>query len=201
MTANEPRVIYQSSRLAFIYDKIEPLRREDAFRVLTPHGIFQMTKEEFYRDFSNVVESRSYRMGTPGSKRSGGYYHYHYIPSKADKYRIDKQPAPRKRRRGRPAFARPVSDDERRFLEEGSKSPEPLVRKRCQVLLASLRGERLKEIAANAYYSYHTVQVIVRDFNEEGLSSIWRYKRKPRTSGESEVAETSSASSRTRRST
>lgn len=182
MTANEPRVAYESSRLAFIHDKIEPLRWDDAFRILTPHGVFQMTKKEFHLDFANVVKSRSYRTGTEGAKRGGGYYHYHYVPSKAYKYRIDKQPALTTRKRGRAVFARPVSDDELRFLEEGSKSPEPLMRKRCQVILASLRGERLREIAARGDFSYHTAHVIVRDFNEEGLSSIWRYEREPRTS-------------------
>ncbi len=182
MAANEPKVVYERTRLTFIANVIEPLGWHDAFRVTTPHGVFQMTKAEFYRDFPNVVESSSYRTGTAAANHGGGYYHYYKVPNKAYKYRIDKEATPRKRTYNPAVFSRPVSDEERRFLEECSNSPEPIVRKRCQVILESLQGKRLREIASSTGYSYITVRVMVRDFNEQGLDSIWRYKRKPRTS-------------------
>jgi hypothetical protein len=69
---------YEFSRLGFKADVIEPLRDRDSFRVVTPVGTFQMTKAEFYRDFANVVRSRSYR--------DRGLYHYPTVPEKALKY-------------------------------------------------------------------------------------------------------------------
>jgi hypothetical protein len=39
-----------------------------------------MTKAEFYRDFANVVQTRSYR--APGG------YHYAALPKRAERYRV-----------------------------------------------------------------------------------------------------------------
>lgn len=72
---------YSSSRLRFKRDVIEPLEMNDLFRVDTPHGSFQMTKAEFYRDFKNIVESASYR--------ERGEYHSKNPPKKAQKYLVN----------------------------------------------------------------------------------------------------------------
>lgn len=65
---------YRASRLTFKADVIEALQPGQAFEVETPEGVFEMTKEDFYRVFPNVVASRSYREGrlynyskTPGT--------------------------------------------------------------------------------------------------------------------------------------
>src|SRR6186713_1191177 len=60
LDASAPQAIYNFSRLCFRRDVIEPLGQNDSFRVVTPCGTFQMTKSEFYREFENVVGSRSY---------------------------------------------------------------------------------------------------------------------------------------------
>jgi hypothetical protein len=73
-------VSYRHTRLCFKADQIEPLPMDGAFRVTTNVGIFQMTKAEFYRDFANVVQTRSYR--APGG------YHYPSIPKAALRYRV-----------------------------------------------------------------------------------------------------------------
>src|SRR5262249_46286006 len=73
-------VMYEFSRLCFKADIIEPLSDQESFRVITPGGTFQMTKADFYRDFANVVKSRSYR--------EGGIYHYPTVPQKALRYRV-----------------------------------------------------------------------------------------------------------------
>ena len=78
MSRNSPRVTYTFSRLGFKAEHIEPLSDSDEFRVETPVGDFQMSKAEFYRDFANVVESRSYS--------ENGLYHYPTVPEKAKKY-------------------------------------------------------------------------------------------------------------------
>ena len=52
---------YRFSRLCFKADVIEPLAMDDTFEVVTPEGTFRMTKADFYRDFSNVPQTASYR--------------------------------------------------------------------------------------------------------------------------------------------
>ena len=54
---------YTSSRLCFKADLIEPLKDNDVFVVHTLNGIFKFTKADFYRVFSNVIETKSYQEG------------------------------------------------------------------------------------------------------------------------------------------
>jgi len=75
-----PAATYRFSRLCFRRDLIEPIGQSEAFRVITPVGTFQMTKSDFYRDFQNVVESKSYR--------EDGLYHYPKLPARAERYRV-----------------------------------------------------------------------------------------------------------------
>lgn len=75
-----PTIVYEAKRLTFKAAEIEPLLRDESFRIVTPLGIFQMTKEEFYRDFDNVAKSASYR--------DRGSYNYSALSAKALWYRI-----------------------------------------------------------------------------------------------------------------
>ena len=54
---------YTNSRLCFKADLIEPLKDNDVFVVHTPNGTFKFTKADFYRVFSNVIETKSYQKG------------------------------------------------------------------------------------------------------------------------------------------
>ncbi|MBO5674288.1 MAG: hypothetical protein J6S09_08370 [Paludibacteraceae bacterium] len=54
---------YKSSRLCFKADLIEPLKDNDVFVVHTLNGTFKFTKADFYRIFSNVIETKSYQEG------------------------------------------------------------------------------------------------------------------------------------------
>ena len=54
-------VEYTSSRLCFKADLIEPLNDNDSFIVHTSDGTFKFTKADFYRVFSNVIETKSYQ--------------------------------------------------------------------------------------------------------------------------------------------
>ena len=47
-----------------------------------------------------------------------------------------------------PIFVRPLSEEERQALEKGLHSPDAFVLRRCQMVLASARGERAPRIAA-----------------------------------------------------
>ena len=75
-----PAATYHFSRLCFRRDTIESLGPNEAFRVVTPVGKFQMTKSDFYREFQNVVESKSYS--------DGGIYHYPKLPARAERFRV-----------------------------------------------------------------------------------------------------------------
>jgi len=79
-TGAEPLATYEFSRLCFKRDVIEALAPRDAFRVITPNGVFQMTKADFHRAFSNVAQSRSYL--------ENGLYHYPKLPMRAEEFRI-----------------------------------------------------------------------------------------------------------------
>lgn len=66
---------YRATRLLFKRDVIEPLAEDDVFEVVTPHGVFAMTKADFGHVFPNVRQSLSYR--------ERGVYHYATVPKSA----------------------------------------------------------------------------------------------------------------------
>ncbi len=70
-----PAATYTYSRFCFKADVIERLGMDEAFRVVTPMGTFQMTKAEFYCDFPKVPASKSYRVDR--------IYHYPKLPERA----------------------------------------------------------------------------------------------------------------------
>jgi hypothetical protein len=47
-----------------------------------------------------------------------------------------------------PIFVRGLTDDERQAIEDGLRSPDAAVLRRCQILLASTRGQTARQIAA-----------------------------------------------------
>lgn len=76
-------VEYTSSRLCFKADIIEPLNENDSFMVHTPNGTFQLTKADFYRVFSNVIETKSYQ--------ESRIYSCKYPPKRAMQFLISSQ--------------------------------------------------------------------------------------------------------------
>ena len=76
-------VEYTCSRLCFKADLIEPLKDDDSFIVHTPNGTFKFTKADFYRVFSNVIETKSYQ--------EGRIYSYLSLPQKAIQFLISGQ--------------------------------------------------------------------------------------------------------------
>lgn len=79
-------VEYTSSRLCFKADLIEPLNDNDSFIVHIPDGTFKFTKADFYRVFSNVIETKSYQ--------EGRLYSCKYPPKRAMQFLISGQPTP-----------------------------------------------------------------------------------------------------------
>lgn len=68
-----------------------------------------------------------------------------------------------------PIFVRELSKEERKALEVGLRSSDVFVLRRCQILLASARGERAPQIAENLGCGSQTVRNAIHAFNEEGL--------------------------------
>lgn len=75
----QPKVIYESSRFCFKRGVIEELKPGEEFRMITPVGVFQMSKADFYREFPNVVASQSYKRGV---------YNYPLLPARGEGFRV-----------------------------------------------------------------------------------------------------------------
>ena len=81
-----------------------------------------------------------------------------------------------------PIFLRPISDDERQALEEGLRSSDAFVLRRCQILLASDRGERAPRIARALGCNDQTVRNAIHAFNDAGLKeALDKGSSRPRT--------------------
>src|ERR671915_1074551 len=79
-----------------------------------------------------------------------------------------------------PIFVRTLSKEEREALEEGLRSSEAFVLRRCQILLASARGERAPQIAKNLGCGQQTVRDAIHDFNERGLDALVARSSRPK---------------------
>ena len=80
-----------------------------------------------------------------------------------------------------PTFVRPVTPQERERLEAGLRSSAAFELRRCQILLASARGERAPAIAFAVGCSTQTVHNVLRAFHARGLASLTRRSSRPRT--------------------
>lgn len=78
-------------------------------------------------------------------------------------------------------FLRSLTSDERRQLENGLRSRQPFTVRRCQILLASLRGERVSHIAQMLGCATQTVRNVIRDFHHRRLASLTARSRRPKT--------------------
>ena len=74
----------------------------------------------------------------------------------------------------RPIFVRPLSDAERESLEAGLRSSDAFTLRRCQILLASERGENAYQIARSLGCNPQTARNAIHAFNEEGLPEVLR---------------------------
>jgi hypothetical protein len=70
-----------------------------------------------------------------------------------------------------PIFVRPLTDDERQALEEGLRSSDASILRRCQTLLASDRGEHASRIARALGCNDQTVRNAPSTPSMKGASS------------------------------
>ncbi len=79
-----------------------------------------------------------------------------------------------------PIFVRELSNKEREILEAGLRSSDAFVLRRCQILLASSKGERPPRIAENLRCAQQTARNAVHEFNERGLGALRAGSSRPR---------------------
>ena len=79
-----------------------------------------------------------------------------------------------------PIFVCTLSKEEREALEAGLRSSDAFVLRRCQILLASARGEPPPRIAENLGCGSQTVRNAIHAFNERGFGALQAGSSRPR---------------------
>jgi transposase len=75
-----------------------------------------------------------------------------------------------------------LSDAERESLKAGLRSPDAFTVRRCQILLASSRGENAYQIARELGCNPQTARDAIHAFNEKGLpEALQRGSKRPHT--------------------
>jgi transposase len=81
-----------------------------------------------------------------------------------------------------PLLVRPPTDEERQALAAGLRSADAFTLRRCQIILASARGEHAPAIARALGCSDQTVRNAIRAFDETGLAALTPGSSRPHTS-------------------
>jgi transposase len=80
-----------------------------------------------------------------------------------------------------PIYVRPLTDAEREQVEAGRRSADAFVLRRCQILLASARGEPPAQIARQVGCGDQTVRNALHAFNARGLAALRPGSRRAKT--------------------
>lgn len=80
-----------------------------------------------------------------------------------------------------PIYVKGISEKQHKKLGEGLRSKDAFVMRRCQIILASGRGEKASEIAKNLGCSGGTVRNTINAFNREGLECLKEKSSRPKT--------------------
>ena len=72
----------------------------------------------------------------------------------------------------KPIYVRSLSETEHEQLEAGLRSNNAFVLRRCQILLASARGQHARIIGANLGCDDQTVRNVIHAFNARGLAVL-----------------------------
>nr|MDQ5827981.1 helix-turn-helix domain-containing protein [Chloroflexota bacterium] len=72
----------------------------------------------------------------------------------------------------KPIFVRPFTAAEQQALAAGLRASEAFVLRRCQILLASARGEHARLIADSLGCDDQTVRNVIHRFNTHGLAVL-----------------------------
>ena len=77
-------------------------------------------------------------------------------------------------------YLRPLSSEERRQLEAGLRSADAFTLRRCQILLASARGQRPAQIAQQLSCATQSVRNAIHAFHTRGLAALHAQSRRPK---------------------
>lgn len=80
-----------------------------------------------------------------------------------------------------PLFVRPPIESERQALAAGLRSADAFTLRRCQIVLASARGERAPAIARALGCSDQTVRNAIRAFDARGVAALREGSSRPHT--------------------
>jgi transposase len=78
-----------------------------------------------------------------------------------------------------PIYIRPLTLDEQQILQEGLRSSDAFVLRRCQLLLASARGQTARVIAETLGCDDQTVRNVIHAFTTQGLACLQRRSSAP----------------------
>jgi transposase len=78
-----------------------------------------------------------------------------------------------------PLYVRALTPEERQRLAAGLHSADAFTLRRCQILLASARGQRPSTIARNLGCATQSVRNAIHAFNTHGLPSLHAQSRRP----------------------
>src|SRR5512143_1142346 len=81
----------------------------------------------------------------------------------------------------KPIYSRPRSAAEREALQAGLRATDVFVLRRCQILLASDRGEPGPQMARRVGCDEQTVRNLIPAFNGIGKAALTRHSRRPHT--------------------
>jgi transposase len=77
-------------------------------------------------------------------------------------------------------YVRPLIPEERQQLEAGLRSSEAFTLRRCQILLASARGQRPAQIAQQLGCATQSVRNTIHAFDIRGLACLQAQSRRPK---------------------
>ena len=80
-----------------------------------------------------------------------------------------------------PLFVCPPTEEERRALAAGLRSADAFTLRRCQIVLASARGERVPAIARSLGCGEQTVRNALHAFTTQGVAALTPGSSRPRT--------------------
>lgn len=78
-----------------------------------------------------------------------------------------------------PIYVKKISKQQRKKIEAGLRAKEAYVLRRCQIILASDRGEKASEIAKQVGCSEGTVRNTINAFNEKELECLKKKSSRP----------------------
>ena len=80
-----------------------------------------------------------------------------------------------------PLFVRPLTAAEQAAVQGGLRSADAFTLRRCQILLASAKGQRPSQIAAALGCATQTVRDAIRAFHADGAACLRPKSRAPKT--------------------